>query len=229
MSEKDFSSLPGNGEGYSPDRLSADAESPLKNKRLIFLGSSVTYGSASGGVSFADYIRVLDGCEVIKEAVPGTTLTRGGGDSYTERLGRTEAESCDLFVCQLSTNDASKGCPLGEPSESEDPADFDLDTVAGAIEHVISFARGKWGCPVVFYTNPPYDSEAYADMVRLLLGISARRGVEVIDLWNGSGFGEMTEEKRKLYMADRIHPTKAGYLEWWTPLFRKTLREVIRG
>ena len=44
------------------------------SKRIIFLGSSVTFGSASGGVSFADIICEKNGYEMIKEAVSGTTL-----------------------------------------------------------------------------------------------------------------------------------------------------------
>ena len=41
--------------------------------RIIFLGSSVTYGSASGGVSFADMICEKNGYDLVKEAVSGTT------------------------------------------------------------------------------------------------------------------------------------------------------------
>ena len=37
-------------------------------KKIIFLGSSVTYGSAAGGVSFADIICKKNGYEMIKEA-----------------------------------------------------------------------------------------------------------------------------------------------------------------
>ena len=43
-------------------------------KTIIFLGSSVTYGAASGGVSFADVICRNYGYNMIKEAVSGTTL-----------------------------------------------------------------------------------------------------------------------------------------------------------
>ncbi len=43
-------------------------------KKIIFLGSSVTYGSAAGGVSFPDPICKKNGYEMIKEAVSGTTL-----------------------------------------------------------------------------------------------------------------------------------------------------------
>lgn len=59
-------SLEGNGEEYALDNVTEIAESPLKGKTVVFLGSSVTYGSASGGVSFADYIEKSSGCTAIK-------------------------------------------------------------------------------------------------------------------------------------------------------------------
>lgn len=58
---------------------------------MIFLGSSVTYGAASQGVSFADFIARRNGCEAIKEAVSGTTLVDNGSDSYVSRL---KADEC---------------------------------------------------------------------------------------------------------------------------------------
>ena len=33
--------------------------------------------------------------------------------------------------------------------------------------------------------------------------------------------------QRELYMADLIHPTKAGYREWWTPVFEKALTGML--
>lgn len=63
-------SLEGNGEKYSLDNTPENADNPIKGKTVIFLGSSVTYGSASGGVSFADYIEKRDGCEMKKAQSP---------------------------------------------------------------------------------------------------------------------------------------------------------------
>ena len=57
-------------------------ENPLQGKHIVFLGSSVTYGSASGGVSFADFIAARNGCTVTKEAVSGTTLVDNGPASF---------------------------------------------------------------------------------------------------------------------------------------------------
>lgn len=94
---------------------------------------------------------------------------------------------------------------------------FDTHTVAGAIEYIIAFAKDKWDCPVIFYTNPKYDSEKYSAMVELLKEIQNKWDIGVIDLWNDTDFNNITDDQRNLYMADEIHPTQAGYLEWWTP------------
>ena len=202
------------------------AENPLQGKTVVFLGSSVTYGSASQGVSFAEYIAARNDCVSVKEAVSGTTLL-DGPSSYIRRLRELEPPQADLFVCQLSTNDASQSKPLGTVSGSGKASDFDTSTVAGAIEYIIVYARETWNCPVVFYTNPRYDSPAYGRMVELLYRASEKWGITVIDMWNDRDFNAITEEQRALYMADSIHPTQAGYLEWWTPMMERTLYRVM--
>ena len=77
---------PGNAEEYHLENVTPLENSPLAGKKLLFLGSSVTYGSASLGVSMADYIAVLDSCDVVKEAVSGTTLAKMGASTYVSRL-----------------------------------------------------------------------------------------------------------------------------------------------
>lgn len=72
------SSLPGNAEQYALKQVMVVENSPLAGKQIIFLGSSVTYGASSKGVSFADYIGVRNDCEIVKEAVSGTTLVDNG-------------------------------------------------------------------------------------------------------------------------------------------------------
>lgn len=76
--------------------------------KIIFLGSSVTYGAASQGVSFVDFLTSHDQCVVYKEAVSGTTLVDDGPDSYISRMKKLQVSKADLFVCQLSTNDATQ-------------------------------------------------------------------------------------------------------------------------
>ena len=221
------SGYPGNAAKYAPCRIKKAENSPLYGKHLIFLGSSVTYGAKSMGVSFADYIAARNGCTITKEAVSGTTLANTWIDSYVSRLKRIKDKQADLFVCQLSTNDVMQKKPLGEVSESFSRDMFKTSAVAGAIEYIISYAKETWNCPVVFYTNPRYDSDDYAAMVRLLEKIAEKWDITIIDFWNDAAFNELNAEQRLLYMADAIHPTRAGYLEWWTPEMESILFDLI--
>ena len=200
---------------------------PLAGKHLVFLGSSVTYGSASGGESFADFIGIRNHCRITKEAVSGTTLVDEGSDSYIARLKKLDRnENADIFVCQLSTNDASLKKPLGCISDSVDMDRFDTKTVVGAVEYIAAYAGAVWDCPVVFYTNPRYKSEEYDRMVALLHRIAAKWNITVIDMWNDAVFCALGTAEQA-WMADSIHPTRAGYLEWWTPYMELALRALL--
>ena len=219
----------GNFGEYALKNTTAIENSPIKDKTVIFLGSSVTYGYGSMGVSFADFLEKTDGIITIKEAVSGTTLVDVKDNSYVSRIKTIDKNiKADAFVCQLSTNDATKEMPLGEISESYDINDFDTQTIAGAIEYIIAYTKTTWNCPVVFYTQAKYDSDHYEKMVDLLLEIQQKWDITVIDFWNDAEINNTTEEERKIYLIDHIHPTKAGYKEWWLPKFQETLYEVIK-
>lgn len=215
---------PGNAPAYDPENTERLVSSPFSGKKVFFLGSSVTLGYGSMGVSVADYFGRYASCEIVKEAVSGTTLTESG-NSYVKRLKETKEEAVDLFVCQLSTNDATKKKPLGKVSEGYALGDFDTKTVAGAIEYIIVFAKEKWDCPVAFYTNAYYDSENYAEMVALLHEIQKKWDITVIDLYSEEALNRISEEERALYMTDDIHPSKAGYRDWWLPFFVDALKK----
>ena len=107
---------------------------------------------------------------------------------------------------------------MGSISESKNPADFNDKTIIGAIETIIAYASETWGCPVVFYTGTYYESEEYAEMVGVLLQISEKWDIDVIDLWNNE---EMTSlygtEAYNNYMHDEIHPNREGYVKLVDP------------
>lgn len=83
-----FKKLAGNAEKYSVINVPPLAQSPIKGKHILYLGSSVTYGWASLSVSFVEYISKRNGTTFVKEAVGGTTLaaTDSGDFSYVNRL-----------------------------------------------------------------------------------------------------------------------------------------------
>lgn len=223
--------LPGNAEAYHLENVEPLESSPLAGKRLCFLGSSVTNGDSSLDVSFADYIPSRNGCSYVKEAVGGTTLVDNGNTSYIQRMLKNidPSDHFDVFICQLSTNDATQGKPMGAISESTDLDDFDTSTIAGAMEYIICYAKETWDCPVVFYTGTKYDSAQYEQMVELLYQLQAKWDIGIIDLWNSEAMNAVSETDYALYMADPIHPTQAGYLLWWTPVMEQYLYDLIGG
>ena len=93
----------------------------LYGKDFLFLGSSVTEGSASHGWAIPEYFKVKYGCNVTKEAVSGTTLADVDNNSYVRRLCNnvSKVQHFDAVVCQLSTNDAAQELPLGRISEED--------------------------------------------------------------------------------------------------------------
>lgn len=233
-----FYTKAGNTEPYSVAATERSPDSPLAGKTFVFLGSSVTYGASSGKESMVDFLAARDGAVCYKEAVSGTTLAcpkgANGRKSYVTRFEKFLADgTCpvtpDAFICQLSTNDMHHPETFGAVTAADvrDKEAFDRETTFGAMEYIIVLAQEQWGCPVLFYTNTNMGNAAYETMLEGLDAIAEKWGVTVIDLYRDEAFNDITDEARALYMADEIHPTKAGYRDWWLPKFEAALTELL--
>ena len=203
---------------------------PLDGKTFMFLGSSVTYGSASGGTSFVDFIRVRGNCTVIKEAVSGTTLVDNGDSSYVKRfannlVAKYKDAKVDHLIVQLSTNDASQNKPLGKVIKSTSSTAMNTKTIVGAIEYIVAVAKETWGCEVSFYTGTKYESDLYGKMVEALYEVQKKWGIGILDLWNDEEMNAVSAADYAKYMSDPIHPTAIGYRVWWTPKFIEHLQK----
>ena len=178
----------------------------LSGKTVLFLGSSVTYGAESGGVSFVEIMSEKCGCTYIKEAVSGTTLADIDKLSYVSRLKNIDVnQKVDLFICQLSTNDSYKNIPFKETEK--------------AIVSIVNYVRKNFCCPIVFYTGTRFNSEEYKKAVFELLRLKEKYGFYVLDLWNDVDMNAVSAEDYNRFMKDGVHPTLSGYREWWTPKF----------
>jgi len=212
-------------------------KSDLEGRTAYFLGSSVTKGmytkaDGSGSISFVEMLQKKYGLKVKKSAVNGTTLVNRDSNSYVSRLksdlGGLAAP--DYFVCQLSTNDATKGSSLGQITAGQfDIAKLNDKTVAGAIEYITAYAQTKWSCPVIFYIpTKPKSKWAYQDkyqkMINALYSIQSKWNsqyedqVQIIDLWNDPKAKYTSTDDRLLCMYNTLHPTKAGYLLKYVPI-----------
>lgn len=232
LETKKRADAPGNASEYDASQLQANEASVLRGKSILFLGSSVTEGAAAESQSFVELFSALDGVNAIKEAQSGTTLADktslpallffGNGDSYVKRLKQIDPNAqIDCVVVQLSTNDATMKLPLGEIG------DGNLKTVTGAMEWIIQYTQETWNCPVVFYTGSYYDSDAYATMVERLYALRDQWDIGVIDLYTDEAFNAIDPDTYDFYMYDSIHPTKAGYLEWWFPKMEADLIQIL--
>lgn len=230
---------PGNSDDYAYTSLERHPANALSGKTILFLGSSVTDGAAAKSQSFVEWLAQVDGVNAIKEAKSGTTLVDkpsvlaklafGNGDSYVKRLLALDTTTpVDAVVCQLSTNDATMKLPLGEISDDTELASFDTQTVTGAMEYIIRYCRDTWQCPVVFYTGSYYESDAYSAMVTRLHELQEKWGIGVIDLYTDAAFNDIDKKSYDLYMFDKIHPTMAGYSQWWGPEMEKQLIDILR-
>ncbi len=195
---------------------------PLCNTKVFYLGSSITYGSASNGVAFGDIMSKITGNPYAKEAVSGTTLVDNGSSSYVQRLKKLNfAEKPDYLVVQLSTNDFSQGKPLGTVQSGTNSSDFDTTTVSGAIQYITAYAKEQ--CPdvkVVFYVGAVRSNwghrAAYENYVNGdFKTICKKWEIEPLDIFHSK------YTSYACFWSDDIHPTIEGYSAGWTPLFVK--------
>lgn len=185
----------------------------LQNKTILFLGSSVTYGSE--GISFADIMSELCGINCIKEAVSGTTLADINEGSYVARLKTVDKNiKVDLFICQLSTNDASG------------KRHIDLNDTEKAIRFILEYVKNTFACPIVFYTGTYFENKKYVKMINLLYSLQKEYAFYILDLFNDEDMQKISKEDYDRYMKDPVHPNITGYREWWTPRFIKFCEQL---
>lgn len=221
----DLADLPGNSAEYNLDQVATNTASPLYGKRILFLGSSVTFGFGALAESFVDDLWKKDGVIATKDAENGTTLVAKDryypGDSYVARFKEDlNKKAPAVFVLQLSTNDAQTKQRLGKIKKADQ--NFDRQTITGALEYIIASAKAKWHCPILLFTNPDFGNPLYKQMVQQAEKLKQKYGFALLNL-----FKELPPSRPSLCMADAIHPTRAGYLKKWTPLFEKALIEII--
>ncbi|MBD5429117.1 SGNH/GDSL hydrolase family protein [Lactobacillus sp.] len=219
-----YSKLPGNAPQYSVNETKTQL-SELNNHYVLFLGSSVTFGFGGLGESFVDYLWKKDGLRAIKDSENGTTLvnidTFKPNDSYVARFQADLSDPApEAVVLQLSTNDVRHGREeLGKISD----AHYDTKTITGALEYILSEIKLLWHCPVIIFTNPDFGEPFYGKMVDRTLELKEKWQFELIDFYHDPTF----KNHDNLYMADAIHPTRAGYREKWLPIFEKKLKGVL--
>ena len=202
----------------------------LTNKKILFLGDSITEGCGTSG-------REKTFCSLIAEKYHACCMNYGIGGTRIARQSKPSAEErwdndfcsrvskmqrdADVIVIFGGTNDYGHGdAPIGSMK------DRTPDTFYGALHTLYSTLIEKYiGTPIVVITplhrtneeNPRGDGYKETDVGPLSLFVGIIRQVAeyyslpVLDLYATSGLQPAVPAIKENYMPDGLHPNDAGH------------------
>ena len=199
----------------------------IKNKKMNFLGDSITEGIGLTDVSkvYWKQFEYNDGCTVRGYGISGTRIARqldGIEDEYSRYFGSRVAEmdaDADIVVVFGGTNDFGHGdAAIGRMSDRSD------DTFYGALHNLcISLIEKYPEAQLVVMTPlhrigeaPYYNSRGVRtagtleDYVNIITEVAGYYGIPVLDLYRTSGINPAIQTIREKYMPDGLHPSDAG-------------------
>ena len=201
----------------------------LQNKKILFLGDSITEGV---GVSTPDKLYWKrfenDGCEVYGYGISGTRIARQVSlhiypyvdDNYfVTRLPQMEAIA-DVVVVFGGTNDFGHGdAALGKIDDRTD------DTFYGATHNLLISLQEKYPNATIVVMTPLHrlnESRYYNDLnIRTVGDLQTYRNIlaevahfhkiPVLDLYNLCPINPENSDHQKQYIPDGLHPNDNGH------------------
>lgn len=206
--------------------IQVDPSSPLYRKTALFVGDSICYGSqddASNRLAWAGRIAQSRGMlSYVNSAISGTSLSTARAErqgKIVSQLTRYSGWHFDYVILHGGVNDAWDSYPVGEMSDSFDPADFDLSTYAGGLEELIYNAIKYYGKTsaigyLMNFKAPGCSTGNISDMsAYFAVGkqICEKWGIAYYDMYNSEEISEALKVTTNTYLPDYIHLNAAGY------------------
>lgn len=218
------------------DNLSSgNEESPLYKKNALFIGDSISFGALDShhGYSWGGRIGNKYAMNWINKSVSGASI--GSNDRYPYIEGQLTDGDMDYVVIEGGINDAmNKPNELGNISDSFVPAELDVNTFAGALEHLFATVTDKYPKAAVGYivtfkawTAADDNADEYYSLARK---ICDKWGISYLDLYNDADCDKWFTSETG-YMPDSLHPNADGY-ELITPkidAWMNTLQKRVAG
>lgn len=219
---------PGNDPKYDPETLE-QRKTALSDKRILWLGSSFSAGTGSGGTALTDYLKQINNTEIINESLAHSYLSSVTQNSAVKRFRSSLAliSHADYLVIEISPIDAEM--THGNVSSSNDRFTFNIKTTIGALEYLIAYAKELWDPVIVLFTLPYCSDPSYEQLIRKVREVSDKWNVHLIDLYHDRTLENPDPVKRSLYMTDAVHPTKAGLRDWIVPYMQEKLLNIAAG
>lgn len=213
------------------EKIEIDTESPLYDKSALFCGDSICIGTQdnAGLQGWAGRIAQKYGMTYVNNGVSGSSLStardRYWNTNGSKQQGRilwqvTKEASFyyDYVILHGGVNDAWDSYPVGTVSDSRDPADFDTDTFAGALEELFYYTIKYHETSAIGYlmnfkapnctTGNISDMSAYFAEAKK---ICEKWGIPYFDMYNNAEITAALEFTTTKNTNDYIHPTASGY------------------
>lgn len=202
----------------------------LKNKKIGFLGDSITEGGRASAPEYY-YWNVLaseTGAESYGYGVGGTSIAPQripSKDPKWDRhfITRVDEMRTDLDVVVVfgGTNDFGHGdAPLGKLDDRRD------DTFCGALRALLEKLIDRYPLSLIVMMTPLHRTSegiddynecgirrdhTLRDYVDAIIEICADYGVPVLDLYRVGGIQPAVAKQKELLMPDGLHPSDAGH------------------
>lgn len=200
----------------------------LKNKKILFLGDSITegIGTSSPEKCYVSVFGRMSGAEVKNYGISGTRIAKQTHKSKNERWdmdfpSRVDImdENADVIVVFGGTNDFGHG-----DSKIGDMNSKDEHTFYGALHSLCNKLICKYPKAEIVFVTPLHrlseDEEineiglkhevllsGYVDIIKEVAGYY---GLPVLDLFNTSGMQPKVDIIREIYIPDGLHPSDIG-------------------
>lgn len=202
----------------------------LKNKKIVFLGDSITQGVGVSDLSntYWKLFEKLDGCTVCGFGISGTRIAKQQVETtdnpsfdkyFRSRVCELDADA-DIVVVFGGTNDYGHGdAAIGKMSDRTD------DTFYGALHNLYLDLIKKYPNGQIVIMTPAHrlNEENYynsrglrtagtlKDYVNIIIEVAGYYGIPVFDLYRLSGIQPEIDEIREKFMPDGLHPSDAGH------------------
>lgn len=165
---------------------------PLKGKRILFVGDSITRASDDHG--WAGRVQDKYGAITTKAGVDGAAISDARLlNRVIMQLEEHKNEKYDYVILHGGVNDAWEYAPVGTVSDSFDQKEFDVSTFAGGLEELICYAKEHFSFAkigyIVNYSRPTASVYFLQDMSAYFLEakkICEKWGVPYLDLYFGT-------------------------------------------
>lgn len=199
----------------------------IKNKKMVFLGDSITapgYAGTDEKTIYWGRFAENDGCAVTHNAIGGSKIALSqpldpDRPYFLSRVPKLPEET-DVVVVFGGTNDYGSGSnALGKMSDRTD------DTFYGAVHNLMVALINKYPKATIVFMTPLHRVEEHREYnergirnvgcletyVNIIKEVAAYYAIPVLDLYRTSGLQPDVPVLRELYMPDGLHPNSAGH------------------